>query len=77
MTTRLTNIKRGGTEQLNIDPVTRDVEYDGQKYTFGPGHEMNLPSGIANSLATQSADASVVFDKAGSGKKYPDDNWRI
>lgn len=53
MTIRAKNVLNKTAQQGLIDPLSFDIEFDGQKYTFGPGEVKTLPhAGMANVSAS-------------------------
>lgn len=76
MSIRTTYVTQNNTTGETDDPITFDAEYDGNKFTFGPGEMKAFADdgqgiGIINNQVGGAPAAGVVQDNATSKKLNP------
>lgn len=79
MSKRITYVTQNNTTGEITDPITFEAEYDGQKFTFGPGQMRNFLSdaqgiGLINNSVSGAPAAGIVEDNALSKKRNPNAN---
>lgn len=81
MPIRVTHVTQNNTTGETDDPITFEAEYDGNKFTFGPGEMKAFGDdgqgiGIINNSVDGAPAAGVVQDNETSKKLNPNQNSR-